>query len=121
MNRIYILSFVVLATAFVLYSCKSKQQPAAKPESTFIQNGSVKEINIMSDEPDFPEGKGRSAFISNCSQCHSLRYILMQPDFPRKIWQAEVDKMLHKYNAQIDSTVAVKIVDYLVTIKGVKS
>jgi hypothetical protein len=42
----------------------------------------------------------------------------LQPDFPRKTWQAEVTKMIEKFGAQIDSSNINKLVDYLAMIKG---
>ena len=64
------------------------------------------------------EGEGKKEFIANCGICHSLRYISMQPAFPRKTWDAEIHKMIVKYKAPVDSLVAVKIADYLTKIKG---
>ena len=42
----------------------------------------------------------------------------MQPNFTRKTWQKEVDKMIKTFGAPITDSAAVKIVDYLAAIKG---
>ncbi len=69
-------------------------------------------------EPYFLEQEGRDLFLQNCTSCHTSRYIFMQPDFPRKTWQAEVTKMIEKFHAPIEPDNAKKIVDYLTKIKG---
>ncbi len=116
-------TFVLLAIAgcFALaaYGCQNQAKAVdKKPEHTFSVNGSVHEIKIVPENPTFPEHEGKAEFISYCAMCHSLKYISMQPDFPRKTWNAEVHKMVDKYKAPIDSAVCNKIVDYLVAIKS---
>ena len=63
---------------------------------------------------------GKEEFQSRCITCHSLQYIQMQPAFPRKTWEKIVDKMIKNFGAPITDSTAVKIVDYLVEIKGKK-
>ncbi len=66
----------------------------------------------------FDQASGEEVFKANCITCHSLRYIEMQPPFPRKTWEKIVDKMKKNFGAPIpDSSVKV-IVDYLVSVKG---
>lgn len=74
---------------------------------------------IPAETIEFPEHKGKQEFVLTCAKCHSLRYILTQPNFPRKTWAAEVKKMVDKFGAPVDSVTAQKITDYLVTIKGI--
>lgn len=111
--------FMLCSMGLMYNACKEEEKtdPAA---GGFTVNGSARHIEVFYDEPQFPDGEGKSLFISNCNICHSLRYISSQPNFPRKTWEAEVHKMVSKYHASIDSDVAVKIVDYLVAIKGVE-
>lgn len=90
------------------------------PQHTFSQKGSVREMTIWPEEVSFPEGPGKTEFVSYCGICHSLRYITEQPDFPRKTWEAEVHKMIEKYSAPIDSLTGVKITDYIMTVRGKK-
>ncbi len=77
-------------------------------------------MKISPEVTEFPDHEGKAEFVSYCAMCHSLRYITAQPDFPRKTWEAELTKMVVKYKAPIDSITGKKIVDYLVTIKGIK-
>ncbi len=112
--------FVLLSGGILVLSagCNERKPVAAqKPEHTFTMKGSVREIKIQPETPDFPEHEGKAEFVSYCSMCHSLKYITAQPDLPRKAWQAEVTKMITKFKAPIDSATGNKIVDYIVAIK----
>ena len=113
---ISLFAFCFIAIAYI--SCRQTEASGAKSGGSFSVNGTVREITLFPNEPAFPEGEGKNTFTSNCGVCHSLRYIYSQPNFPRKTWEAEVNKMRMKYHASIDSIVAVKIVDYLVRVKG---
>lgn len=106
----------------VMYGCRElpREAPPEKIAGTFSEKGSVKEMTITPESVEFPEHIGKKEFVSFCGICHSLRYVVIQPDFPRKTWEAEVTKMVVKYGAPIDSVSRKKIVDYLVAIKGVK-
>ena len=75
-------------------------------------------MNLGHETINFPDLAGKQEFVSFCGICHSLKYITMQPDFPRKTWDAEVHKMVEKYHAPIDSVKSRIIVDYLMAIKG---
>jgi len=115
---------IVLFAALALNSCdkqsqaESKKAPATRVgENSFTFTGTVHEIKTALEVPVFPEHEGKNEFMANCAVCHSLKYISMQPDFPRKTWDAEVTKMVAKYKAPIDSVTSRKIVDYLVAIK----
>jgi len=66
----------------------------------------------------FDQASGEDVFKANCISCHSLRYIEMQPPFPRKTWEKIVDKMKKNFGAPIPDSSAKVIVDYLVSIKG---
>jgi len=63
--------------------------------------------------PDMPSGPEKDSFTANCMLCHTPRYVLMQPAFPRKTWQAEVEKMKKVYGAPIADDQIAHIVDYL--------
>ncbi len=111
----------VCCPAYMLSACHEQPAPIPAPkkqEHSFSVNGSVREIKIHPENPDFPEHEGKAEFVSYCAICHSLKFISMQPDFPRKTWEAEVTKMIVKYKAPIDSVVSRKIIDYLVAIKS---
>ncbi len=68
-----------------------------------------------------PEGDGKELVERACVPCHSLRYIEMQPNMPKKVWEKTVTKMIKMYGAPVrDSAEADKIVHYLAAIKGAK-
>ncbi len=114
------LHIIAIILLLVAHGCRQpqKQEIEKKPEHTFTVKGSVREINIWPETIEFPEHPGKTEFVSYCGICHSLKYITAQPDFPRKTWEHEVEKMVVKYNAPIDSATCLKIVDYLMKIKG---
>lgn len=89
-------------------------------DPNFVSQGSVKKIILPDREPLFPDKPGKDLFTSNCRTCHSLRYISAQPNLPRKVWHAEVIKMIDKYKAPIDTSNITPIVNYLVSVKGTK-
>jgi sulfite dehydrogenase len=80
----------------------------------------IHKITLPHDEPDFPPGPGREMFLARCTVCHSLRYITMQPDFPKKTWGKEVAKMINTFGAHITGAEAREITEYLSTIKGLE-
>ena len=108
----------------VVYGCGQQQHEVAtkpngsQPEHTFTINGSIREMVIWPETPEFPEHEGKAEFVSYCGICHSLKYISMQPDFPRKTWEAEINKMVTKFKAPVDSVTGKKIIDYIVAIKS---
>lgn len=104
----------------ILYGCREQEaMPVVKkPGHTFSVNGSVREITIVPETTEFPDHEGKAEFTSYCAMCHSLRYISEQPDLSPSIWEAEVEKMVVKYKAPIDSATCKKITSYLVAIKG---
>jgi len=62
----------------------------------------------------FRPGPGVDAAQKNCTSCHSADYINFQP--PNKgpaFWEAEVQKMIKAFHAQIDENDAKSIADYL--------
>ena len=76
--------------------------------------------SIQDIEVHFYPAAGEEQFKSGCITCHSLRYIEMQPDFPRKTWEKIVDKMVHTFGAPITDSSAKIIAGYLVSVKGKK-
>ena len=64
-------------------------------------------------------GPGRDLVIANCVACHSLDYIQMNSPFPdRKLWEAEVGKMINAFGAPIAKDDIPALVDYLVQYYG---
>ena len=65
------------------------------------------------------DAPGRDVVESNCAACHSLDYPRTNAPFMgRKMWQAEVDKMIKVFGAPIQPSDATVIVDYLVQHYG---
>lgn len=62
--------------------------------------------------------EGEELVKMHCMTCHSLKYIEMQPAFPRKTWEKITGKMIKNFGAPIPDSAAKKIVDYLVSVKG---
>lgn len=130
-----VFAILILSAIPYLVSCSSETQPASaegknstsdqtsKSPSNLASNPSQmtgKSIELPHYPPDFPPGEGKDLFISRCGVCHSLRYVTMQPDFPKKTWAKEVDKMIKTYGAHIDKKEAEAIIEYLNSIKGTK-
>jgi predicted secreted protein len=63
-------------------------------------------------------GPGEDAVV-NCNACHSLDYIRTNAPFmTRKVWEAEVAKMINAFGAPIEPADAKSITDYLVRNYG---
>ena len=86
------------------------QQPARMPPA----EGSVYRVGKWPlYTADLAPGAGRDTVVANCSMCHSVTYISMQPPLPAAAWQAEVHKMIAVMGAPIQPTTAEEIVGYL--------
>jgi sulfite dehydrogenase (cytochrome) subunit B len=60
------------------------------------------------------DGPGKDKTAANCVACHSLDYIQMNSPFPdRKLWEAEVNKMIKVMGAPISQDDAKEIIEYL--------
>jgi mono/diheme cytochrome c family protein len=70
---------------------------------------------VLPDETAaFRPGPGVNVAQNNCTSCHSADYINFQPpNKGRAFWEAEVQKMIKAYHAQIDENDAKSITDYL--------
>jgi mono/diheme cytochrome c family protein len=78
----------------------------------------VKNIELAYHQPDLPPGPGHDQLAAQCVICHSPRYVLDQPIFPRKTWTSEVQKMVKAYGAMITPDEQKQIVNYLVYWHG---
>ncbi len=110
-------NILLLMACVLMISCNkddtatTEMKPAIVETVTDISNVTV----------TLPEATGKELVTTNCIICHSLRYIEMQPDFPKKTWDKTVKKMVKTYGAPISDTMVVnQIVDYLVAVKGKK-
>jgi len=97
---------IILISSVLLFASCSDKQDVKLPED----NTDVKTL--------FTQTPGEELYKANCITCHSLRYIQMQPPFPRKTWEKIVDKMIKNFGAPIPDSSAKAIVDYLVAVKG---
>ena len=88
----------------------SAQQPARMD----VQPGSVYRVGKWPTyTADLAPGKGRDTVVGNCSMCHSVTYITMQPPLPAATWKAEVHKMIAVMGAPIQPATEEEIVSYL--------
>jgi mono/diheme cytochrome c family protein len=88
------------------------------PVEQLVTMRPVTEIAFEYHQPDLPPGPGHDQFAAQCVICHSPRYVLNQPVFPRKTWTAEVQKMVKAYGAMIPPDQQQEIVNYLVYWHG---
>lgn len=78
----------------------------------------------LADEQPVPlkNAPGHEAVENNCAACHSLDYARTNSSFlDHKGWQAEVDKMIKVFGADIAPQDAAAIVDYLTKNYGTGS
>ena len=93
-------------------SCTVNENAMQKPEDSTAAN------NAEIIQGLFSEDRGEEEYKTRCITCHSLRYIEMQPSFPRKTWEKIVDKMIKNFGAPIPDSSEKAIVNYLAEIKG---
>lgn len=94
---------------------------AAAPQIPLVKLTELKPVSDIELEyhmPDMPPGPGHEQFVTQCVVCHSPRYVLNQPVFPRKTWKTEVHKMVAAYGAPITPPEEAQIVNYLVSWHG---
>ncbi|WP_018465348.1 cytochrome c [Calidithermus timidus] len=63
--------------------------------------------------PELADGPGKELVMGYCQVCHSSTYITMQPPLPAATWEAEVQKMIKTFGAQIPDDAAKQITAYL--------
>ena len=122
---VVLLLVAVAILAYALWGRTGRERKAALPPkepliplSRLTDLEPVKEIDLEYHAPDLPPGPGQDVFATQCVICHSARYVLNQPTFPRKTWTAEVHKMVKGYGAPIDPAQEKVIVNYLVSWHG---
>ena len=112
MRKLISLAAVSVLCGLIASQTKSVAQPAS------VGDSSVKTIELPVMQPDLPDVPGKSTILSACVICHSTSYITMQPAFPRKTWEAEVDKMRKTFGAPVPDALVPEIVNYLMAIRG---
>jgi hypothetical protein len=104
--------YVIICLLALLFAACAENQTLDKVAADSIALNEAKVIRSFYSTPQKEE------FTARCITCHSLRYIQMQPAFPRKTWEKIVDKMVKNFGASIPDSSAKLIVDYLMEIKG---
>jgi len=120
-KQIMLLVGFVLVGALVLWLGRDDSKVTNASDSgkpTTLPQSEIHQIALPHDDPEFPAAPGRQIFLSRCTVCHTLRYVTMQPDFPKKVWAKEVAKMINTYGAHISGEEARQITDYLAAVKG---
>jgi mono/diheme cytochrome c family protein len=122
MHKIWLTSITFAAFTLAAYLAFRFAPPPvgtlSVPPQPKTASAEYEHIVLPHDEPELPPGPGRTEFATNCVICHSPRYVSMQPRFPRKVWKAEVRKMVDDYKAPVDESDQAQIVDYLVAVYG---
>ncbi len=111
-----------LLVARVLYHSTEPAAVTAAPEpKMMVETVHPELIADPSVSPELADAPGKDVFLANCLNCHTARYVTMQPRFPRKVWQAEVTKMVAAYKAPVTPAQQTEIVNYLVAGYGTQS
>ena len=99
------------------------QQPStgASKSAAKADSSQVHRIELPKYPPEIAAGPNVDIYSKNCLICHTARYVLMQPPFPKAVWQSEVKKMVDAYGAAIPEGDQALIVEYLVTVRGVEA
>jgi mono/diheme cytochrome c family protein len=93
----------------------------SEPPQTTAETAHPMLIANPSEQPELADAPGKDAFLANCLNCHTARYVTMQPRFGRKVWQAEVTKMVAAYKAPVPPDQQAQIVNYLVAGYGTEA
>ncbi|HYK44233.1 MAG TPA: cytochrome c [Parafilimonas sp.] len=102
--------FYVISVMIVAIACNNNGIQGAP--------GGAETTDLNAIITELPNAPGYDVFKTNCTSCHSARYVQMQPAFPEKTWTAIVTKMQKNFGAPVSDSSAKEIVKYLVAIKG---
>ena len=97
-----------LLTALLLVGCS---QPVTPPFTNVS-------ITLPESATMLPPGPHIALATATCTACHSADMMTNQPRLTRAQWQANVEKMVKVYKANIDPADVEPIVDYLVAINA---
>ena len=92
-------------------------------QSGRVGPGSLRDVHYSkppNNLPDTPEVRADVAAFKASARSldHGVGMVLNQPELPKAVWEAEVDKMRNVYKAPIDDKDVDAIVHYLISIKG---
>jgi cytochrome c5 len=113
-----LLAFLISLLLIALVVYRPADTPAAAAAKPAQKSAGQEVIADPSQMPPLAEAPGQDVFLANCINCHSARYVLTQPRFSRKVWTAEVAKMVSAYKASIPAAQQAQLVDYLVAGYG---
>lgn len=116
------IAFALAVAAFgASYAMVVHAQQSSNGAATKSSSGQVHSI-VLPDEPvTIPPGPNVNTYTRNCLICHSERYVLMQPRFPKTVWEKEVKKMVDSYGAPIPESDQPLIVQYLMAVRGAEA
>jgi len=94
--------FLFIAAAFMVLG--GKRDAGGDAGAVAMGGVSLKPVAITlpTDEPTLPGGAASEIITNNCTACHSVEMITMQPPLDAKTWGKEVAKMREVYRAAID-------------------
>jgi cytochrome c6 len=82
------------------------------------EGGTARSITLPVVETTLADGEGKVVVTANCSSCHSLDYIVMQPKLSADAWTGTVNKMRKVFGAEISDADAGVIASYLANVYG---
>jgi hypothetical protein len=108
----------ILAGTILLVGAMAAIAGHTSTAASRLTNFTSVDVDLAFGDRMFPDGPNADAINNNCLACHSAGMILTQPPLPRKVWEAEVEKMRNVYKAPVAEADITSIVDYLTRIKG---
>jgi mono/diheme cytochrome c family protein len=75
-------------------------------------------IALPDETPALPPGPGAELVEANCSLCHSLNMLTVQPPQQAAQWRAIVEKMRNVYNAPVQEADVPTITAYLTAMSA---
>jgi cytochrome c5 len=110
----------MLAAAVAIAAAAQQAKPAhSSPKTSAGTANQTEHITLPSYPGEVLKGPNVEVYQKNCLICHSTRYVIMQPNFSRAVWEKEVKKMIEAYGATVPDAEQVQIVEYLVAVRGV--
>ena len=113
MKQYHLFLFIFFLIGFLLLEISCNQSTTKTQDLVFRD---ISEIKVS-----LPDYEGKELVERNCMICHSLRYLEIQPDMPKKNWEKIVAKMIKNFGAPVHDTLTSNaIVNYLFMYKGTK-
>ena len=103
---------------FAAPKAEAESEARKKRPAVTFNDEEERTITLPPSTVDIGAGPNHAAFDAACLLCHSPKYVSMQPRFPRKVWDAEVRKMIKVFGAPIQEAQIAPIVEYLMAVRG---